>query len=177
MYANDSCHFMAARPWFTERPLLPCQLDWRQAFSCKLWAGCANQKWCDCYFQSASLPFMLRCHWRPEEGEWCVCSFTWSTCWFSKRLWGELDRGCWDDNKRRSGAERERERGAGSWGRAEGFLWMCHMYCYENNFFVIQLIKLNFPIGIAKNINFFLKKNSYFRCSIASRFLIGHRFS
>lgn len=103
MYANDSCHFMAARPWFTERPLLPCQLDWRQAFSCKLWAGCANQKWCDCYFQSASLPFMLRCHWRLEEGEGCVCSFTWSTCWFSKRLWGELDRGCWDDNKRRRG--------------------------------------------------------------------------
>jgi len=23
MYANDSCHFMAAKSWFTERPLLP----------------------------------------------------------------------------------------------------------------------------------------------------------
>lgn len=30
-------------------PTSPCQLHRRQAFSCNLWTGCKNQKWCDCY--------------------------------------------------------------------------------------------------------------------------------
>lgn len=106
MYANDSCHFMAARPWFTERPLLPCQLDWRQAFSCKLWAGCANQKWCDCYFQSPSFSFILQCHWRSKEGERCFSSFNCTTCWFCKSLKGEYsERGFRWQQKRGWGAE------------------------------------------------------------------------
>lgn len=112
MYANDSCHFMAARPWFTERPLLPCQLDWRQAFSCKLWAGCANQKWCDCYFQSPSFSFMLQCHWRSEKGERFISSFNWSTCWFSIKAWKVnrlKDR--WLDNKTEDRGESKRARG------------------------------------------------------------------
>lgn len=142
MYANDSCHFMAARPWFTERPLLPCQLDWRQAFSCKLWAGCANQKWCDCYFQSPSFSFMLQCHWRSEKGERFISSFHWSTCWFSKSMKGEPSNRSltWQQN---GGQRREwmckRKKDIGGQSR-EGQRWsvdlLCHVYNYWDTCFL-----------------------------------------
>lgn len=38
------------------------------------------------------------------------------------------------------------------------YLWMCHMHCYKTNFFVLQLIKPNFPIWNCQKYKFLAKR-------------------